>query len=170
MNAKHIKVLAAAILAAAVLTSAVAVNLQSTGSATSKNTSLYSGKAGTADSQIADQKVVAYYFHGNVRCATCKKIEALTKEAIEKGYSTNLNSGDLEWRVVNVDQPENKHFIKDYQLYTRSVVLSDLHKGEQTQWKNLDKVWTLVRNNDQFVSYIQNEVANYLDHSKDQLK
>lgn len=170
MRTKHITVLVATILAAAVLTSAVAVNSQSTGSASSKNTSLDSGKAGAAVSQIADQKVVAYYFHGNVRCATCKKIEAFAKESIDSAYAADLKNGDLEWRVVNIDLPENKHFIDDYQLYTRSVVLSDLHKGEQTQWKNLDKVWTLVRNHDQFVSYIQNEVANYLDHSKDQLK
>lgn len=170
MRTKHAGMLLAMILVSIALIYSVAVNSQSPKPAESGSTSSEPAKAGAATSQIADQKVIAYYFHGNVRCVTCKKIEALTKESIDSDYAADLKKGNLEWRVVNIDLPENKHYIKDYQLYTRSVVLSDLHKGEQSRWKNLEKVWTLVRDHDQFVSYIQKEVASFLDHSKDQLK
>ena len=170
MRTKQAGMLVTMILASIVLIYSVAVNSQDPKPAESGSTSSEPGKAGAEASQIADYRVVAYYFHGNVRCATCKKIEALTKESIDGAYAADLKKGNLEWRVVNIDLPENKHFIKDYQLYTRSVVLSDLHKGEQSRWRNLDKVWTLVRDHDQFVSYIQKEVASFLDHSKDQLK
>jgi hypothetical protein len=111
-------------------------------------------------------QVVAYYFHGNVRCATCRKIEAYTKEAIDSAFADQLKAGVLEWHVVNVDSVQNRHFVDDYQLYTRSVILADVHQGVQTKWKNLDKVWTLVRDKGKFVEYVQSEVKQYIDSAR----
>jgi hypothetical protein len=108
-------------------------------------------------------KVIAYYFHGNVRCATCRRIEAFTRESIDSVFATDLKKGTLEFRAVNIDSAVNKHYIGDYQLYTRSVILSDLHKGTQARWKNLDKVWMLSGNKGEFTKYIQSEVTAYLD-------
>ncbi len=106
--------------------------------------------------------VVAFYFHGNVRCATCRKIEAYTDEAIHAGFAEALENGTLTWSVVNVDEPDNKHFVGDFELVTRSVVLAEYHDGEVVRWKNLDKVWQLVRSEDRFVEYIQGETREFL--------
>ncbi|HSN56151.1 MAG TPA: nitrophenyl compound nitroreductase subunit ArsF family protein [Candidatus Sulfomarinibacteraceae bacterium] len=106
--------------------------------------------------------VVAFYFHGNVRCATCRTIEAYAHDAIHAGFAGELDDGALSWRVVNVDEPENKHFVQDFQLVTRSVVLAELRDGKVVRFTNLDKVWQLVRNRDDFVDYIQNETREFL--------
>ncbi len=109
--------------------------------------------------------VVAFYFHGNVRCATCKKIEAYADEAVHAGFVESLEDGDLEWRVVNIDEPENRHFVQDFQLVTRSVVLAEYRDGVVVRWENLDKVWQLVRSKDLFVDYVQNETREFLGTS-----
>jgi len=106
--------------------------------------------------------VVAYYFHGNVRCATCKKIEAFADEAVHQGFQEMLENGALTWRVVNVDEPENRHFIDDFQLVTRSVVLAEYDDDAIIRWKNLDKVWQLVRSKDAFIDYVQGETGQFL--------
>ena len=46
----------------------------------------------TAAAELAD-KVIAYYLHGHRRCATCIKLEAYTKEAIETGFAELLEQG-----------------------------------------------------------------------------
>jgi hypothetical protein len=107
-------------------------------------------------------QVIAYYFHGNYRCPNCLKIEAYTREAIQTGFSSELKNGRVEWRVVNVDEPENRHFIQDYQLYTKSVILSDLHHGRQARWKNLDQVWNFLPDQAAFMKYVQDEVRAYV--------
>jgi len=112
-------------------------------------------------SQPAHQ-VIAYYFHGTARCPNCMKIEAYTREAIQTGFSSELKNGHLEWRVVNVDEPENRHFLQEYQLYTKSVILSDLHQGRQARWKNLDQVWTFLPDQAAFMKYVQDEVRAYV--------
>jgi len=109
--------------------------------------------------------VVAFYFHGNVRCATCKKIEAYADEAVHSGFAKSLEDGDLEWQVVNVDEPENRHFVQDFQLVTKSVVLAEYRDGRVVRWENLDKVWQLVRSKDLFVDYVQNETREFLGTS-----
>jgi hypothetical protein len=109
--------------------------------------------------------VVAFYFHGNVRCATCRKIQAYSDEAIHSGAAKALAEGALSWRVINVDEPANRHFIEDFRLVTRSVVLAEYRDGEVVRFKNLDKVWQLVRSKDRFVEYVQGETREFLEAS-----
>ncbi|MFA6448853.1 MAG: nitrophenyl compound nitroreductase subunit ArsF family protein [bacterium] len=109
-----------------------------------------------------DRKVVAYYFHGAARCVSCKTLEAITAEAINKGFEKELKDGTLEWKVVNVEEKGNEHFIQDYKLYTKSVVLSDMRDGKEKTWKNLDKVWELLRDKDAFQKYITEETRAFM--------
>ena len=46
-------------------------------------------KKGAKSDAMADG-VVAIYFHGNVRCATCRKIEAYADEAVQSRFSEAL--------------------------------------------------------------------------------
>ena len=114
----------------------------------------------------AAHQVIVYYFHGNVRCASCRKIEAYTKEAIDSAFALELDSGRMAWRVVNTDSSQYEHFLKDYQLYTRSVVVSDSHSGKETRWKNLEKVWELLGDQPKFHAYIRTELRPFLDPTK----
>jgi len=116
---------------------------------------------GAVSGAVADG-VVAIYFHGNVRCATCKKIESYADQAVQSGFPEALEEGALAWRVINVDKEDNTHFIQDFQLVTRSVVLAEYREGKVVRWKNLDKVWQLVRSKDSFVDYIQSETREFL--------
>ena len=113
--------------------------------------------------QEASHKVVVYYFHGNARCAKCMKFESLTDEVIENFFSEDRDAGILEWRVVNVEDPVNRHFVDDYRLYTKSVVVSDVRDGEQQRFKNPDKIWDLVGSDTEFTEYVRDEIASYLD-------
>ncbi len=108
------------------------------------------------------QKVIAYYFHVSVRCPTCRAIEEYAREAVERGFAEQLKSGALEWRPVNVQLPQNRHFIRDYQLYTRSLVLVKLKDGQEVEWRNLEKVWELVGRKTDFLKYVQTHVRAYL--------
>jgi hypothetical protein len=116
--------------------------------------------------KTSDHKVIAYYFHGNRRCISCRKIEAFTKEAIDSAFGGDLKSGALEWRVVNTDSAQNEHYWTDYKLYTKSVILSDLHGGKETRWKNLEKVWEFLGDQKEFAAYISSELKAFMDPTK----
>jgi hypothetical protein len=107
-------------------------------------------------------KVIAYYFHTNTRCSTCIRIEQYSHEAIEQGFPYELKYGTLELRVVNYEQPENRHFMQDYKLVSKSLVLVNIVDGKQTKWTNLKLVWQLAGHKDAFLNYVRKEVRGYL--------
>ncbi len=112
-------------------------------------------------------KVVVYYLHMNRRCMTCKKLEAYSKEAIETGFAQQLHDSSVVIEVKNFEQEGNEHFAKKYQLYSQSLILSRQHDGKETEWKNLDKIWELVGNKEEFITYVQNQVKDFLNPKKD---
>ncbi len=114
---------------------------------------------------VSEEKVVAQYFHGTTRCDTCRAIEALTREALGSGFSEELKTGRLELRSINVDEPANGHFVEDYQLSTRTVVIALFKNGKQSDWKRLDQVWQLVGDREAFINYVQSETRSLLEQS-----
>jgi hypothetical protein len=112
--------------------------------------------------KAGQRKVIAYYFHTNTRCSTCIKIEEYSHEAIEKGFPDELKNGALEMRVVNYENAENRHFIQDYKLVSKSLVLVKMVNGKQTKPTNLRLVWQLTGHKDAFLNYVRKEVRGYL--------
>ena len=122
-----------------------------------------SAKPDSAQIPVAEtHQVLAYYFHGTRRCANCFKIESYTKEAIDSNFVSALKDSLLIFKIVNIDEKEYNHFIDDYKLYTKSVVLVDLHNGKQARWKNLEKVWDFLDDKAGFKKYITDEVNVFL--------
>lgn len=125
----------------------------------------YAVPAGPVARAGTGSKVIAYYFHVTVRCVTCRTIENYSREAIEQGFARELRGGALEWRPINVQLQENRHFVQDYRLYTRSLVLVKMRDGKQVEWRNLEKVWDFVGDKSQFLKYVQSNVKTYLGGS-----
>ena len=130
-----------------------------------ENNNIPSPDKKTIDNQAVakeDHKIIVFYFHGNVRCRTCNLIEKLTKEAVKEGFGDEIKKGLIEVKVVNVQNPENNRYISNYQLYTKTVIVSDTIGGNEQRWKNLQRIWELTYNDKTFKEYIQKEVREYL--------
>ena len=112
--------------------------------------------------QTGETKVVAYYFHVNVRCTTCRAIETYSREVIEQKLGTEIAKGRLQFKLVNVQIEENRHFVKDYQLFTKSLVLVRFDKGRQAEYKVLNDTWELVGDKPAMQAYVEREVRDYL--------
>lgn len=119
-----------------------------------------------AQKQLAE-KVVVYYFHTTARCVSCHKIEQYTKETLESSFSDAMTSGKIDFQMLNTEDPENRHFVQDYQLYTKSVVLSKVKDGKEIEFKNLDKIWNLLGNKEKFSEYIKLETQDFLEKDKE---
>lgn len=107
-------------------------------------------------------KVMAYYFHGSFRCPTCMNMEKYSREAIDSNFKDALASGMLEFKVVNIEERGNEHFVNDYKLYTKTLILSMIKDGKEVKSKNLDKIWELARNKQKFIDYVTGEVNAFM--------
>ena len=110
----------------------------------------------------ADHKVIVYYFHGDMRCTNCINFEKYTAELMKTTFADAIKNGSMEWVVVNTDQRGNEHFMKDYQLYTKSVVVVDAKGGKQVKFKNLTGIWQTIGDKAKFQDYVKGEIQAYL--------
>ena len=107
--------------------------------------------------------VFVTYFHTTARCASCLKIEDLTNATMTTRFAGPIAEKRIVWRSLNLDEPANNHFAKDYGLYTKSVVVSEVKEGREIRWKNLEKVWDLLGDPAGFQGYVEREVQAFLD-------
>ncbi len=125
-------------------------------------------RSGNSEESITSTSpaIIAYYFHGSFRCATCNKMESYAREAIDTNFKDLIDSGVLEFKAVNVEEKDNEHFVRDYQLYTKALVLSMIKDGKEVKAKNLDKIWELARNKQKFMEYVTSEINLFMQEGK----
>jgi len=131
--------------------------LRGRGSDTARATEQKAAAEGTARTET-----VVYYFYGTFRCATCRAIEAYARQAVEGGFQNEIRDGRLKWRPVNVEAPENTHFIEDFGLVSRSLILAELRDGQVVRWRNLDQIWYVVGDRETFIAYVQDETRTFM--------
>ncbi len=105
----------------------------------------------------AAPRLVAFYFHGTKRCTSCNSIESLTREALK----AETDAAQVEIRSVNIDEAPNAHFVDDFQLTMRTVVLAEETGGTIARWKRLDECWDRFGDPADFRSYVQLSLAAF---------
>jgi hypothetical protein len=65
-------------------------------------------------------------------------------------------------------EEENKHFINDYKLVTKSIIVSINDNGKEVKWKNLPYIWTTIKKKAKFEEYILKEIQEYLKELEDE--
>jgi hypothetical protein len=128
---------------------------------TTKNSSKEKAAENSTES-VSTPQIIVYYFMTTYRCRSCTFIENTTKAALEQNFGKQLKNGNIVYKGINVDEPENKHYVNKYGLYTKTVIISSVEKEKELKWKNLDKIWNLVGQDDSFKAYITSELRNFM--------
>lgn len=110
-------------------------------------------------------RVVAYFFHGNRQCPSCRHLEAVSESAISDGFPAAIRSGTIQWQAVDIEDPANQHFASEYQVYWSSLVLVKVTAGKPVAYKNLEQAWQIQQDDKALRSYVQAEVRAYLGAS-----
>ncbi len=100
-----------------------------------------------------------YYFHPSARCESCINIENFTKELIESNYIKNT---EIKFVALNIENTQNEHFRKDYDLKFSSIIISKQKKNKEEKYKNLDSIWTYSDDKEGFFKYMQSEIKEFL--------
>jgi hypothetical protein len=111
-------------------------------------------------------RLIVYSFHRTERCDNCETVEAYAFEAVKSGFAAQLADGRIEWKVVNFEEPENRHFDADFELGNiPSVILVETGKDAPKRWKNLTDVWPLAvaKKKTLFIHYVQDEIRRFTE-------
>lgn len=92
--------------------------------------------AAAADENLRENRVEVLVFYGAQRCATCRAIEAQSKELVESAFSEDLASGLLVYRTVDMTTPEGEALADHYEVASSSLLLVQ-HLGDKETVNNL---------------------------------
>jgi hypothetical protein len=105
---------------------------------------------------------VVYYFHGTIRCETCLKIEAWTKAAVGEGFAREIKAGNLELRVVNIQEGPGEHFADEFKLSSQAVVVTEWRDGKVVRWQDLEAIWDHLESEAGFADYVKGGVVAFM--------
>ena len=109
------------------------------------------------------KEVNALYFHGENRCYTCNLMEGYIRDVLKESFAKEMESHLLTFESINIDRPEKRHYIQDYQLQSISFFISIKNNGKELKFKNIDQIWKLAQNELAFKKYIKEEITKYLE-------
>lgn len=114
----------------------------------------------TTSNQKAD-KVEVFLFHATQRCPTCIRIGQLAKATVEEKFSEKIKSGEIEFREINMDSPENKALAEKFQAGGSALFINAIKDG-QDDIKEDTMVWRLAGEADKFEDYLSNKIWSLL--------
>jgi hypothetical protein len=76
-----------------------------------------------AQQATAETLLEVYYTHSTNRCAGCKAIEKQTMETLNSDFKSEIESGKIKFTAVNIDEPANKKFVEEYEVWGSSLFI-----------------------------------------------
>ena len=117
--------------------------------------------AAEATKKPPKDRVVAMYFHRTQRCPTCRKMGSYTEEAIKTGFSQQLKDRTVQFHYVDFQNKKNAALVKGYKIKGPALVVAHIKDKKVKEYRNLEKIWTKVREKPEFVKYVRENIDKY---------
>lgn len=122
---------------------------------------------GKAEETLHEQEdhIDVIYFHGNMRCLTCRAIEKFAQETVDSLFKDEVNSGKVLFRVVSI--PENEATADDYQTTGSSLFVTSFINGKETRNNMTEFGFKTARKNHVL---FQDSLANVIRQSLENIR
>jgi thiol-disulfide isomerase/thioredoxin len=111
--------------------------------------------------QAADapkDRVVAMYFHRTERCPTCQKMGSYSEEAVKTAFAEETKKGQVAFHFIDFEDTKNARYTKAYNISGPALIVAKIADNKVASYKDLDEIWTKVRDKPAFLQYVQENV------------
>ena len=106
-------------------------------------------------------RVVAMYFHRTERCPTCLKMGSYSEEAVKKGFAKQVKEGSVQFYYIDFQDKKNATLTKGYKVSGPALVVAKVKAKKVKEYKDLEDIWTKVREKPKFIKYVRDNVEAY---------
>lgn len=72
---------------------------------------------------VTGKNVTVFYFHFTRRCTTCNNVEKISKETVEQQYAAKVQSGEVAFKSVNLDEKEGEAIGAKYKIEGQTLIV-----------------------------------------------
>lgn len=108
-------------------------------------------------------KLKVLYFHITNRCNTCRGIEAKVRKTLDEQFKNELETGVIDFYVMNCELPENQDLVKKYDAYGATLALTSVQNGKEQKTEDLTN-WAFQKTHDPalFIEELGTKIKNYI--------
>lgn len=124
------------------------------------------GKAVEAAS--GPSRISVFYLFNTFRCATCQKVEALTKEAVlgtpeePSPFADEIASGKMTFENLNIEDEQHEHFLADFAVQAKIPVIAEMSGDRIVRFTILDQAWFLFDDKPRYLAYVRDGIEAFL--------
>jgi len=106
-------------------------------------------------------RVEVVYFHRSQRCYGCRWAEDAIRYTIETYFKDELASGELVFKVLDVQDKTNSAMVDKYGAFGSSLFINEVKDGDD-HIEGVTQIWFLLGNDEAFVSLVRSEIQKHL--------
>lgn len=107
------------------------------------------------------EKIEVVHFHATQQCWSCMTVGGYALKTIKEKFSEEYKNGTIVFKDINGELPENRDIVMKYQARGSSLFVNAIKNGQDNIEEDV-KVWRLVTNENQFISYFEDKLKNLL--------
>ena len=112
-----------------------------------------------------EDHVEVIYFHGKMRCLTCRAIEKYAKETVASLFNDAVKGGKVIFRVIDIQ--ENEAMADSYQTTGSSLFITSFIDGKETRKDMTEFGFKTARKEHQI---FQDSLVSAIKHSLNNMK
>lgn len=120
-------------------------------------------KAESSSQSQPENRVQVFVFHATQRCPSCVAIGKFASSTINEFFRSELASGQIEFREVNIDLLENKELAQKFRAAGSSLFINSIKNGQDNIQEDTD-VWRYVFQEEQFKAYLKEKISGLLSN------
>ena len=115
----------------------------------------------TPETPTLQNGVEVVYFHRAQRCSRCVYAENCVTYAVETYFQEELASGELVFKILNVQDEANAVMIEKYGAYGSSLFINEVIDGID-HIEYVTDIWFVVGDDEACVSTVKGEIEEHL--------
>ncbi len=107
--------------------------------------------------------VEVVYFHRSNRCNGCIYAEDATNYTIKTYFGAELASGELVFKIFNLEDEANAEFVKKYEAHSSSLFINQINNGTD-QIEEITDIWTKLGRDEAFIEVVKTAIGDHLEN------
>ena len=115
-----------------------------------------------ADTPSATADMVeVVYFHRAQRCRSCVYAENGVRHTLETYFKDELDSGEVAFQAVNIEDKENATIVNKYGAFTSSLFINKIISGTD-HIEEVKEIWFVLGEDKEFVEIVKGKIEESL--------
>ena len=119
-------------------------------------------------SEVPEIFVWAVYFHRVPGCDTCQLMSKYIYETVDTRFKDDVKVKDLVLRYRNFEEKKNAELVKKLKIKSPSLAIMIVKDGKLSKAKLAGKIWSLAKDKDEFMDYVEAEINAYKKEIKEE--